>query len=116
MEDFLDIMDLVLRDDAPTGIFNVSTGEGHTIKEVFDAVVAYLGITLTEPVPVVPPGPDDVPAVVLDPVRTDAAARLARQDRLRRDDRTHAALVRRARRVGDLQPPASACGEGADAR
>jgi UDP-glucose 4-epimerase len=73
MEDFLDIMDLVLRDDAPTGIFNVSTGEGHTIKEVFDAVAAYLGVTLAEPVPVVPPGPDDVPAVVLDPAHTEKA-------------------------------------------
>jgi UDP-glucose 4-epimerase len=70
MEDFLDIMDVVLRDDAPSGVFNVSTGEGHTIKEVFDAVAAYLGITLAEPVPVVPPGPDDVPAVVLDPAVT----------------------------------------------
>jgi UDP-glucose 4-epimerase len=70
MEDFLDIMDLVLRDDAPTGILNVSTGEGHTIKEVFDAVARYLGVTPAEPVPVVPPGPDDVPAVVLDPTHT----------------------------------------------
>jgi UDP-glucose 4-epimerase len=70
MEDFLDIMDLVLREDAPSGVFNVSTGEGRTIKEVFDAVAAYLGITPAEPVPVVPPGPDDVPAVVLDPART----------------------------------------------
>jgi UDP-glucose 4-epimerase len=70
MEDFLEIMDLVLRADAPTGLFNVSTGEGHTIKEVFDAVAAYLGVSLAEPVPVVPCGPDDVPAVVLDPART----------------------------------------------
>jgi nucleoside-diphosphate-sugar epimerase len=70
MEDFLGIMDVVLRDDAPTGVFNVSTGEGHTIKEVFDAVAGYLGITLAEPVPIVPPGADDVPAVVLDPART----------------------------------------------
>jgi UDP-glucose 4-epimerase len=70
MEDFLDIMDVVLRDDAPTGLFNVSTGEGHSIKEVFDTVAGYLGITLAQPVPVVPPGPDDVPGVVLDPAHT----------------------------------------------
>jgi UDP-glucose 4-epimerase len=70
MEDFLDIMDVVLRDDAPTGVFNVSTGEGHTIKQVFDAVAAHLGITLAEPVSVVPPGPDDIPVVVLDPSHT----------------------------------------------
>ena len=28
----------------PTGIFNVSSGEGHTIKEVFDAVRRHLGL------------------------------------------------------------------------
>ncbi|GAA0600892.1 NAD-dependent epimerase/dehydratase family protein [Caenispirillum bisanense] len=70
MEDFFSIMDVVMRDDAPTGLFNVSTGEGRSIKDVFDAVCGYLGIVPAEPVPVVPPGADDVPAVVLDPSRT----------------------------------------------
>jgi UDP-glucose 4-epimerase len=72
MEDFFALMDIVLRDDAPTGVFNVSTGVGASIKDVFDAVVGYLGVTLKEPVPVVPPAADDVPAVVLDPSRTTA--------------------------------------------
>ena len=63
-------MDIVLRDDAPTGMFNVSTGTGHTIKEIFDIVVDHLGIEIKEPVPEVEPGTDDVPAVVLDPSRT----------------------------------------------
>jgi len=67
MDDFFSVMDIVMQDAAPTGVFNISTGEGRTIKDVFDAVVNYLGITLSEPVPVVPPGADDVPAVVLDP-------------------------------------------------
>jgi UDP-glucose 4-epimerase len=73
ISDFLALMRMVLRDDAPTGIFNVSTGEGHTIAEVFDTIAACLGITLAEPVPVVPPAADDVPAVVLNPSRTRAA-------------------------------------------
>ena len=73
MSDFFDLMDLVLRDDAPTGVYNVSTGEGHTIKDIFDAVVAHLGVTLDEPVKVVPVGDDDVPAVVLDPSETEKA-------------------------------------------
>jgi UDP-glucose 4-epimerase len=73
LSDFLVLMDRVLEDSAPTGIYNVSTGEGHTIKEVFDVVVDYLGIKLSEPVPVVPPGGDDVPAVVLDPAKTETA-------------------------------------------
>ena len=73
MSDFLALMDLVVREGAATGTYNVSTGEGHSIKDVFDEVVGYLGVKLAEPVPVVPPGADDVPAVVLDPSRTGPA-------------------------------------------
>jgi nucleoside-diphosphate-sugar epimerase len=72
MSDFVALMDLVVADGAPTGVYNVSTGEGHTIKDIFDEVAAYLGVRLTEPVPVVPPSADDVPAVVLDPSRTES--------------------------------------------
>jgi len=74
MQDFLAVIDRVLEDDAPSGVFNVSTGEGHSIQEIFDLVVEHLGIELEAPVPVVPPGDDDIPAVVLDP--TEATARL----------------------------------------
>jgi UDP-glucose 4-epimerase len=70
MSDFLELMRIVLREDAPTGIYNASTGEGHTIAEVFDTIASCLGIRPTEPVPIVPPSADDVPAVVLDPSRT----------------------------------------------
>ena len=72
ISDFFSVMEVALRDDAPTGVFNVSTGEGRSIKEVFDAVSAYLGVAPIEPPPIVPPGADDVPAVVLDPARTTA--------------------------------------------
>lgn len=70
--DFLALMDRILTADGPCGVYNVSTGEGRSILEVFQAVAAYLGI---EPpvVPVVPPGVDDVPMVVLDPVETEKA-------------------------------------------
>ncbi len=71
MSDFLTIMELVLREDAPSGLFNISTGEGHTIKDLFDVVAAHLGVGPTEPVPIVPCGEDDVPAVVLDPAHTE---------------------------------------------
>lgn len=70
MNDFVALMDIVIRDGAPTGVFNVSTGEGHTIKEIFDLVAAHLGLS-EERVPAVPPGKDDVPAVVLDPSHTE---------------------------------------------
>jgi len=87
LTDFLALMDRVLDDGAPTGIYNVSTGEGRTIKEVFDVVADYVGAKLTEPVPIVPPGADDVPAVVLDPSGTERAfgwkARISFEDSVR---------------------------------
>jgi len=70
MEDFLAVVDRVLEDGAPSGVFNVSTGEGHSIEEIFDLVAAHVDARPDEPVPVVAPGPDDVPAVVLDPAHT----------------------------------------------
>lgn len=70
MSDFLSLMDKVMTDGAPVGKFNVSTGEGHSIREVFDAVAEYLGMIPPEP-PTVPCGDDDVPAVVLDPTETE---------------------------------------------
>jgi UDP-glucose 4-epimerase len=72
MDDFFSIMDLVMADGAPSGVFNVSTGTGHSIKEIFDIVVDHLKIKLKAPVPEVEPGKDDVPAVVLDPSKTIA--------------------------------------------
>ncbi len=71
MEDFIDVMGVMMAEDAPTGIYNISTGEGKSIKDVFDAVAKYLDIDPGE-VPIVPPGDDDVPAVVLDPSKTEA--------------------------------------------
>lgn len=70
INDFFNLMDEVLGIDAPVGVFNVSTGEGHSILDVFQAISAYLGISSPD-VPVLPPGEDDVPHVVLDPSVTE---------------------------------------------
>lgn len=72
MEDFFALMDRVLADDAPRGVFNVSTGEGRSIHDIYVAVAAHLGIA-PPPVKIVPVGADDVPAVVLDPSATHSA-------------------------------------------
>jgi len=70
LDDFFSLMDMAMNESAPTGLFNVSTGTGHTIKEIFDIVVEHLDIDLKQPVPEVEPAADDVPAVVLDPTMT----------------------------------------------
>ncbi|KAB0675906.1 NAD-dependent epimerase/dehydratase family protein [Aureimonas leprariae] len=72
MEDFFAVVDLALADEAPTGRFNVSTGTGHSIREIFDIVVQHLGLPKQD-VPEVDAGPDDVEKVVLDPSETIAA-------------------------------------------
>jgi UDP-glucose 4-epimerase len=72
MSDFLFLMDKVLDSEMPTGTFNVSTGEGRTIRDVYMAVAKYLGIDPPK-VPIIPPGKDDVPQVVLDPSATEGA-------------------------------------------
>jgi UDP-glucose 4-epimerase len=73
ISDFLVLMSCVLKPNAPCGIYNVSSGVGHSIKEVFDTVAEYLAIYPETPVPVVPPGDDDVGEIVLDPSETEKA-------------------------------------------
>jgi nucleoside-diphosphate-sugar epimerase len=70
MEDFLDVLDVAINKEIPTGAYNVSTGVGSTIKDVFDCVVDHLKIQAPE-VPIVPIGADDVREVVLDPSHTE---------------------------------------------
>lgn len=65
ISDFLDLMDKTIHSDVPTGVYNVSTGVGVSIKDVFEEVVNYLGLPAQD-VPIVPVGDDDVQAVVLD--------------------------------------------------
>jgi UDP-glucose 4-epimerase len=70
MEDFLDLLDIAIHKGIPTGAYNVSTGVGSSIKEVFDEVVTHLTIKAPE-VPIVPVGADDVREVVLDTSYTE---------------------------------------------
>jgi len=69
MSDFLALMDLVLIANG-RGTYNVSTGDGHTIHEVFKVVAHHLGIEGLSPAAINPPGDDDVAVVVLDPSET----------------------------------------------
>lgn len=66
MSDFLAFMDEAIKENTPVGVFNLSTGEPHSIKEIFDLVADYLQLGKID-VPIVPPAPDDVPVVSLDP-------------------------------------------------
>jgi len=69
MSDFFSAMDKVLECGAPVGVFNISTGKGNTIKDIFDLVAEHLNVE-DRNVPIVPIEADDVPAVVLDATQT----------------------------------------------
>jgi nucleoside-diphosphate-sugar epimerase len=73
MSDFVAAVDILMKDDAPAGIFNVSSGEGHSIRDVYDAVRSHLRLSADPNVKVVPVGDDDVPVVVPDSSVTAAA-------------------------------------------
>lgn len=73
MEDFLRLIDRVFEKPEIVGAFNVSSGRDVSIKELFDRILAHLGIALDEPVTVLPPDSDDVGSLLLDPSETERA-------------------------------------------
>ena len=70
IKDFFDLMDIVLFQDVPTGKYNISSGEGHSIMEIFKLVCEYLNLEKID-VPIIPVGEDDIKEVVLDPLETE---------------------------------------------
>ena len=72
MSDFLAFMAIAIKPDAPVGVYNVASGEAHSIKEIFDLVIDYLKLE-SKDVPIVPPASDDVPVVSLDVEATRCA-------------------------------------------
>lgn len=70
ISDFLLLMDRILMENFSPGIFNVSTGKGHSIIEVFEIVANYLGIKVSS-IPIASHNKEDVPKVILDPSLTE---------------------------------------------
>lgn len=75
--DFIYVQDLVsvvvkaLDGMGSKGFYHISSGRDYSIRELFDATVAALGITLDEPVDIHERNPDDVFSILLDPSKTN---------------------------------------------
>ena len=69
IKDFFNLVNIVLNQDTPKGIFNASPGKGYSIHEVYCEIANYLNYSKTE-VPIVPVGEDDK-ELVLDPTKTE---------------------------------------------
>jgi UDP-glucose 4-epimerase len=76
--DFIFIDDLVevvmgsLAGKGERGYYHIATGSDFSIKELFDATLKALDITLDEPVEVKPRGDDDVFTILIDPSKTES--------------------------------------------
>ena len=70
MSDFMSLMEILFSNPSAKGIYNVSTGKGNTILDIFNEVAKHLGIHDAKPDAIVEPGPDDIASVVLDPTKT----------------------------------------------
>ena len=70
MSDFINFINLALIADVPRGVFNVSSGEGHSILDVFNVVKTHLNINSPDP-QIIAAAKDDVSKVVLDSTSTE---------------------------------------------
>jgi len=73
IDDFLDLVDQVLRDGAPTGAFNVSSGEDSSIREIYEMIAEQLGASERADYEIVAPSSDDVETLLLDASETSTA-------------------------------------------
>jgi len=72
---YRDLVDVVMKaidGQGRRGPYHISSGSDYSIKELFDATVKALGISLDEPVEVRPRNPDDTYTILLDPSETTA--------------------------------------------
>ena len=88
------------------GHYHVSSGSDYSIKELFDATIAALGITLDETVEVRPRGEDDAYTILLDPVAHAARLRLGRERPARGRRAAGDRVLPRVRHRRDVHAPA----------
>jgi UDP-glucose 4-epimerase len=68
-----DLVEVVVQalDGKGSGVYHFSTGKDFSIKELFEATVAAMGVELDEEVEVRPRSEDDAATILLDPTRTE---------------------------------------------
>jgi UDP-glucose 4-epimerase len=71
IDDLVNVIEKAVHGMGTGGFYHVSSGRDFSIKELFDATVAAMGITLDAPVEERERNPDDVFSILLDPSRTE---------------------------------------------
>ena len=71
VEDLVSVALKAVDGGGESGAYHVSSGSDVSIKELFDATVAAMGVELDQEVEVRPRNPDDAPSILLDPSKTE---------------------------------------------
>lgn len=71
VQDLVDVVMKAIDGQGKSGVYHISSGADYSIKELFDATVAALEMTLEEEVEVRERNPDDVFTILLDPTKTN---------------------------------------------
>jgi UDP-glucose 4-epimerase len=71
VQDLVDVVMKALDGHGKRGVYHISSGTDYAIKDLFDATVKALGITLDKDVEVRPRNEDDVYTILLDPSKTN---------------------------------------------
>ncbi|MCD6115654.1 NAD-dependent epimerase/dehydratase family protein [bacterium] len=71
IQDLIDVVMTALKGEGSAGAYHISSGRDFSIKELFDATVQALGITLDEEVEIRPRGEEDAYTILLDPSKTE---------------------------------------------
>lgn len=71
INDLIDVVLMALNDKGGDGAYHISSGKDYSIKELFDATLKALDITLEKEVEVRPRNLDDTYTILLDPSRTN---------------------------------------------
>ena len=72
IDNLVDVVMQSLQGKGTKGVYHISSGSDFAIKDLFDATIKALNITLKENVEVRPRNPDDVYTILLDPSKTNA--------------------------------------------
>ena len=70
VDDLIDVVMQAVADGTGRGVYHASSGSDYSIKELFDATVAALGLDPAPEVDVRDRNPDDAFTILLDPSRT----------------------------------------------
>ena len=70
IDDLIEVVLLALHGKGQKGVYHISSGSDFAIKDLFNATIQALGVTLDRDVEVRPRNPDDVFTILLDPSKT----------------------------------------------